>query len=270
MATTYTRRVYSESDRTRKARKDLEENANQKPGDYDSRWLPRLDQAVEQILSRPDFQYDMYTDPLYHQHRDSYVNQGRMAMADTMGQAAALTGGYGNSQAQVAGQQVYNAQLQELNSLLPQLYQLALEAYDRQGQNLYNRYGVLSDREGLDYSRWGDAYGRWGDERDYLTGRHDAERGFDYAEFRDTVGDDQWQAAFDEDIRRFDFANKLGEFAPVPSSAPSDSSGTPRKKKKEEDEEEEKKNKAASHAGFHPNPTYGDRTNPSRYSASAY
>ena len=30
---------------------------------------------------------------------------------------------------------------------------------------------------------------------------------------RDSVSDDQWKAQFDEDIRRFDYANKLGEFA---------------------------------------------------------
>lgn len=77
-----------------------------------------------------------------------------MAMMDTLGQAAALTGGYGSSYAQSAGQQAYQSYLQGLNDKIPELYQLALERYDREADGLYKRYAMLGEREGADYDRY--------------------------------------------------------------------------------------------------------------------
>ena len=77
-----------------------------------------------------------------------------MAMMDTLGQAATLTGGYGNSYAQGAGQQAYQSYLQGLNDKIPELYQLALERYDREGDRLYKGYTMLNEQEGQDYDRY--------------------------------------------------------------------------------------------------------------------
>ena len=63
----------------------------------------------DKVLNRSPFTYDMNEDMLYQQYKDSYTRQGKLAMQDTMGQAAALTGGYGNSYATTAGQQTYNS-----------------------------------------------------------------------------------------------------------------------------------------------------------------
>ena len=62
-----------------------------------------------------------------------------------MGQAAAMTGGYGNSYAQSVGQQAYNAQLDKLNDVIPELYQLAYDKYANEGQDLYNKYSLAAD-----------------------------------------------------------------------------------------------------------------------------
>lgn len=240
MSTSYTQRTFTERQGTKETKKKLEDQEKAKPGAYSSPWTPKLDTAADQILNREAFQYDLNTDPLYQQYRDNYVNQGRRAMEDTLGRSAALTGGYGNSHAQLAGQQAYMTQLQNLNNVIPELYQLALDTYDRRGQDLLSRYGVAEQREGTDYSRYRDGLDSWADYRDYLAGRYDAERGFDYSEFRDQVSDDQWKAAFDEDIRRFDFENGLGEFAPVPGSGGTEVVyvGKPRDQEDEEDPEE--------------------------------
>ena len=42
-------------------------------------------------------------------------------MKDTMGQAAALTGGYGSSYAESSAQQQYDAYLQQLGDIVPEL-----------------------------------------------------------------------------------------------------------------------------------------------------
>jgi hypothetical protein len=212
----YEQRQYTESDAVKKWREQMEAQAGLKPQDYQSRYQAQIDQTVDQILNRKPFQYDVNGDALYQQYKDRYVNLGQQAMMDTMGQAAKLTGGYGNSYAQMAGQQAYQGYLQGLTDKIPELAQLAQNQYNQQGQDLYQRYGLLNTQDQGAYDRWMNEYSRWLSERDYLSGRYDTERGYDYGQFRDTVGDDQWKAQFDEDLRRFNFANKLGEFAPAP------------------------------------------------------
>ena len=80
-----------------------------KPGAYASRWEGQLQELYDRIAERGDFSYDLGKDPMYRQAREQYQTAGRLAMQDTMGQAAALTGGYGSSYGQQTGQQAYNA-----------------------------------------------------------------------------------------------------------------------------------------------------------------
>ena len=211
----YEQKQYTESDAVKKWREQMEAQQALMPKDFQSQYRPQIDQTIDSIMNRKPFQYDVNGDALYQQYKDRYVNLGQQAMMDTMGQAAQLTGGYGNSYAQMAGQQAYQGYLQGLTDKIPELAQLAQAQYDRQGQDLYQQYGLLSGEDQKAYDQWLGAYNRWLAERDYNTGRFDTERGYDYGQYRDTVGDEQWKAQFDEDLRRFNFANKLGEFAPV-------------------------------------------------------
>lgn len=73
-----------------------------------------------------------------------------------MGAAAALTGGYGSSYSQQAGQQSYNAYLQKLNEVVPDLYAQARSQYDREGAALSERYALINSREKSDYDRYRD------------------------------------------------------------------------------------------------------------------
>lgn len=101
-------------------------------------------QVMADIENRPDFTYDFNTDAMYQQYKDKYMKQGKMAMQDTMGQAAAMTGGYGSSYASTAGNQAYQASLENLNDIIPQLYQMAYDQYNQKTQDLYNQHGLLS------------------------------------------------------------------------------------------------------------------------------
>lgn len=120
---------------------------------------------LKQIENYGDFSYDVNADALYQQYKDKYIQQGKMAMADTMGQAAAMTGGYGNSYAAAAGQQAYQANLEKLNDVIPELYQQALERYKMGKDDLYDKYSLLMneyDREfgehQYKYNKYLDAY----------------------------------------------------------------------------------------------------------------
>ena len=205
---------YIESDAVRAAKTNLEQQMAQKPGAYQSQWQNSLNEAMNKILNREKFSYDLNGDALYNQYKDRYVQQGKQAMQDTIGSASALTGGYGNSWAQSAGQQAYHGYLQGLNDKVPELYQMALDKYNMEGQDLLNQYGLLSDREGQDYGRYRDALSDYLTERNFLTDRYDTERNYDYGMFSDNrdfnytqdrkaVADAQWQAEFDEAIKRF-------------------------------------------------------------------
>ena len=121
---------------------------------YDSRYDEQIRSLYEQLTSRGPFRYDSATDPLYQQYRQSYVQLGQNAMRDTMGQAAALTGGYGSSYAQSVGQQQYDAYLRRLADVLPETYGMALDAWKAEGQDLQRRYSAAAALEQSDYERY--------------------------------------------------------------------------------------------------------------------
>lgn len=129
-------------DSVERAQQMLEENIAQSSGSGVPSWQDQLDEILAQILNRKDFSYDLNGDALYQQYKDQYMLMGQQAMMDTMGQAAAMTGGYGNSYAQAAGQQAYNSHLQQLNNRIPELYSLALSKYQSDGNDLMDRYAI--------------------------------------------------------------------------------------------------------------------------------
>ena len=199
-----------------------------KQGEYDS--------LYDQYKNRPDFTYDVNGDALYQQYKDKYIQQGKLAMADTMGQAAAMTGGYGNSYAQSVGQHAYQGQLDNLNDIVPELYAMALDRYNQKGQEMLNMIGMLGEERNFEYGKWGDGYNKLATDRDYYNsqyaderswdyGKYVDERDFDYSkyssdrnlaydeyatdknlsyeEYRNAIADEQWQKQYDESVRQY-------------------------------------------------------------------
>ena len=124
--------------------------------EYSSSYDEQISQIYNKIVSREPFSYDPMSDSLYGHYREQYTQMGRKAMRDTMGQAAALTGGYGSSYAQQAGQQEYDSYLQKLGEALPELYSAAYQRYKDQGQNLEEEYQRLLALEQTEYGRYRD------------------------------------------------------------------------------------------------------------------
>ena len=113
---------------------------------------------IDKIMNRESFSYDVDKDPLFQQALASAMNSGKQAMQDTIGQASALTGGYGSSYATSVGNQAYNAFVEDAYNNLPQYYQMALEAYQAEGENMLNQYGILSDADMTEYQKMLNAY----------------------------------------------------------------------------------------------------------------
>ena len=128
---------------------------------YESQYDEQIRSLYDQITGRAPFRYDSATDPLYQQYARRYTEQGAEAMRDTMGRAAALTGGYGSSYAQSVGQQQYDAYLRRLADVLPQTYGMALHAYEAEGDELTRRYELTASREKSEYERYLDSLGQY-------------------------------------------------------------------------------------------------------------
>lgn len=186
----------------------------------------QYNQLIQDMLNRPAFSYDLNGDALYQQYKDKYIQQGKMAMQNTMGQAAAMTGGYGNSYAASVGNQAYQASLENLNDIVPELYQLAYDKYNQEGQDLLNKYSMLSDDKKTEYGMWLDKinllgadrdyytneenniynrkYGEWSDNRTYDTNQYWNETNFGYGKYRDEVADWESERDFLETQRKWE------------------------------------------------------------------
>ena len=179
------------------------------PG-YNGTYSNQLGDIYAEITGRDPFHYDLDADMLYQQYRDKYVTQGRQAMMDTMGQAAALTGGYGSTYSQAAGQQAYDAYLQSLNDVVPQLYDRAYQQYVDQGNELYQRYGLTRDLANDEYNRYRDEMS------DYWQGVSYADNAADRAYDRAL---NQWNIDYqlnqDAYKRQQDEANRLVQLAQI-------------------------------------------------------
>ena len=221
-----------------KALEALKQAQGQAPkyaGTYDQ----QVKDLYDKVANREKFSYDLNGDALYQQYKDKYTTLGKTAMMDTMGQAAALTGGYGNSYAQNAGQQAYQGYLQQLNDVVPELYSMALDQYNQEGDRLKEQYQMVGDMADTEYNRYLDALGQYWQDLTYKKQEADDaySRGFNewntgyqnqYQAERDRIADEQWQKQFDEAKRQYEqsYALQKQSAAAARSSSSSRSSAS--------------------------------------------
>lgn len=155
---------FTESDDTKKKKQQADDQYNKllNYGSYNSNYQNDLAAAVDAIKNREKFSYNAAEDNLYNIYKEQATRAGRQAMEDTQGKAAALTGGYGSSYGQTAGQQVYNSYMNDLNSKIPELEQLAYQRYQQEGQDLYNLASLYQGLDNTDYTRWATGFDQQG------------------------------------------------------------------------------------------------------------
>ncbi len=201
------------------------------PEAYKSAYSENIAQVLDKILNRESFSYDFNADPIYRQYREQYMNDGKRAMKDAMGNAAALTGGYGNSYAASAGSAAYNSYLEKLGEIVPSLMEAAYKRYsdgiqkDRNDletllgldESDYSRYrdGVedykdegeyllkkLTELSDADYNRFLNELKQWNTDRDYGREVYENERDAAYERERDAVKDSQWEKEYALDLEK--------------------------------------------------------------------
>ena len=165
---------------------------NARPGAYQSRYEAQIQGLLNQILNREKFSYDFASDPMYQQYADRYQQQGKMAMMDTMANAAALSGGYANSYAQSVGQQAYQGYMQGLNDIIPELRDAAYQMYQDEGDAMYSQIDLLRDMDNTEYSRHRDSVSDYNSGLSYYSGMYNNALNMDYNKYLDSV--DAWES----------------------------------------------------------------------------
>lgn len=164
--------TYTQSDALKQAAATLAQKEQAKPGEYQSSYAQQIQDLLNKVTNREKFFYDMNADPLYQQYKDQYTRQGQMAMMDTMANAAALTGGYGNSYASTAGNQAYQAYLGQLNNVIPELYNAAYGRYRDEGNDMYQQLGVLQGLEESEYGKYRDTVSDYYNDLNYYYNKY--------------------------------------------------------------------------------------------------
>lgn len=172
------------------------ENVKAAAPTYANSFESRLNELYDKIANREKFAYDIGNDALYKQYAEQYARNGNQAMQDTMGQAAALTGGYGSSYGQNVGQQAYNAYMAKLNDVVPELEKRAYGRYQDEGDKMLADYKLLGARADDEYQKYKDAFSRWSAERDAAQKATDLAYQRAYQLNRDAVSDSQWERQF--------------------------------------------------------------------------
>ena len=227
---------FSMSDRTQDYYDALDDIEASRPDPFQSRYTAQIDSLLDTIQNPQKF--DLNSDETYRQlydnYKESYMAQGRKAMQDAVGQAAAMTGGYGSSYASQVGQQAYDNYLQQLNDRNIQLYGMALDDYWKNRNDQYNQLNAVSGQDQIDYSRYRDTVGDWQTDRAYYAGQAQTGYGNDWASYQSGLNQyntevqraidqaqaaqqmafqqaqaDQAQARWEAELQREDAANLL-------------------------------------------------------------
>lgn len=188
---------YTPSTRVNSYYSKVQDYEGDEPDAYESRYSAQIDSILNSILNREQFSYDMNEDALYQQYKDAYMRQGQQAMRDTIGNATALTGGYGSTYAQTVGSQAYDQYLAGLNDKVPELYELAYNKYLNEGNEMYNQLSALQGLDNTDYARYRDTVSDYYTNRDYYNSRYNQEYGYDYGQYQDALVQENWEQQFE-------------------------------------------------------------------------
>lgn len=119
---------------------------------YTGNYKQLVDDTIAQLNSR-QFDYDVNADGFYKNYLETAKRQGQMAAKDSAAKSASLSGGYANSWAQDAAQQIYNLYMQDANDAAADFADRAYSRYQDAGTELLNMLGVYQSLDETDYAR---------------------------------------------------------------------------------------------------------------------
>jgi hypothetical protein len=123
---------------------------------YKSPYADEIGKALSDIENYGDFTYDVESDPNYAAYRKQYLREGERAVQDTLGQAAAATGGLPSTYATNSATQAGDYYATKLTDKVPELYQQAYNQwYQTYSMNL-DKLSTLQTQDSAEYARYAD------------------------------------------------------------------------------------------------------------------
>lgn len=221
------RPTYTPSQAALDAQALLSQYEMSRPGAYQSNYQAQINGLLDKIMNREQFSYNFASDPMFQQMSQRYQQQGKMAMMDAMGQAAALTGGYGSSYGQQVGQQTYNSYLQGINDIIPELRDAAYGQYTDEGNRMLTQMDVLSALESADYGKYRDSVNDYYSDLNYYYNRYQDAANQDYNRYLADL--DAWESDrnyyYNKQMDEQSQENWLREFEAAQAAAARKSSG---------------------------------------------
>lgn len=212
---------YQPNQQTQAAQQNLQSIQAQKPQSYSSKYSPALQSILEQIQNPGSPKYEFNGDENFKYLADLYTQDAKKANINAQGQAAALTGGYGNSYGAAAGAQAYQEALLPLYQQGMALRQQALDQYNADRADRYNQLKAVQGMDESDYGRYQDAMQNWRADLQNAQNVYQDERNFGYNEYADALANamnigkmesESYRADQDEAYRRDTFQQSINEF----------------------------------------------------------
>lgn len=182
---------YNPAQQVQQSQQTLQQIQAARPQGYNSRYGAQLDGILQQIQNPQEFKYEFNGDNLFRAYAQQYQQDAKQAQLNAQGQAAALTGGYGNSWAQTEGQQAYQQAMLPLYDKGMELYDRAYQKYRDDQQALRDQYGMLLDADQTDYGRYRDTVSDWRSDLDWQTQQTNRAEDQDYERWANDR--DYWQ-----------------------------------------------------------------------------
>ena len=128
-------------------------------GTFDWDKQGEYDKLLTDYTEREPFKFDVNSAALYNQYKDIYTEQAGLASNHAMGQAAAMSGGYGNSYAASVGAQAYQNYMKELAGIPSELEQSAYSKYITEGEQMKSQIDALAGDYTKQLGEWELGYG---------------------------------------------------------------------------------------------------------------
>ena len=143
---------------------------------YTDPYADRLESALERLEAREPFSYNPEDDPAYQAYRTAYRREGDRAAKNSLGDAAALTGGQASTAAVVAASQARDVYNSKLGDVVPQLYEMAWQMYQGEQNSLLSEIETLANLSASAYAQNVDSreldYKIFADQRDFAYGQY--------------------------------------------------------------------------------------------------
>lgn len=212
---------YKESEALTNLRGELATVEGQKPDAFVNKYEGQIDALLDKLQSREKFSYDFNTDPNWLALKDQFQRNAILGMQGAMGDAAGLTGGYGNSWAQQVGQQTYQQQISEMTDIIPELHGQALNVWQAENQQMQSNLAALQTQSELDYAQHFNDWQMWNTDRNYMyqkvtdmsedefnkymygVERWLQDRAYYAGQKQIAIQNQQWQLQLDESRRQF-------------------------------------------------------------------